>query len=79
MLTKGVHPYEYLDSWEGFNKTELPTEEEFYCNLNLEDITNADSKNAKKDWKDFELKNLGDFHGRYVQNETLLLAHLKNV
>ena len=24
MLRKGVYPYEYMDSWERFNKTSLP-------------------------------------------------------
>ena len=24
LLRKGVYPYEYMDNWEGFNKTSLP-------------------------------------------------------
>ena len=30
MARKGVYPYDYMDSFEKFNKTELPTKEEFY-------------------------------------------------
>ena len=31
-----------MDDWEKFNETTLPEEEEFYSNLNLENITDAD-------------------------------------
>ena len=43
MLQKGVYPYQYMDEWEEFNETSLP-EEEFYSNLNMEDIIDADKK-----------------------------------
>ena len=36
---KGVHPYEYMDSWERFNETLLPEIKAFYSSLNVEDIT----------------------------------------
>ena len=32
-----------MDEWEEFNETSLP-EEEFYSNLYMEDITDADKK-----------------------------------
>ena len=38
LLRKGVHPYEYMDDWENFNKI-LPEKENFYSNLNMEDTT----------------------------------------
>ena len=31
-----------MDDWEKFNETILPEKEEFYSNLNMEDITDAD-------------------------------------
>ena len=34
LLRKGVYPYEYMDSWENFNETELPNKESFYSELN---------------------------------------------
>ena len=37
-IRKGVYPYEYMDDWEKFNEATLPEEEEFYSNLNMEDI-----------------------------------------
>ena len=40
----------------------------------MEDITDADYAHAKKVCKDFEIKNLGEYHDLYVQSDTLLLA-----
>ena len=48
MLRKGVYPYEYMDEWEKFNETSLPEKEEFYSNVNMEDITDADYMGAKR-------------------------------
>ena len=42
LLRKGVHPYEYMDNWERFNETSLPSKESFYSNLNMEDIDDID-------------------------------------
>ena len=36
LLRKGVYPYEYMDNWERFNETSLPSKESFYSNLNME-------------------------------------------
>ena len=72
LLRKGVYPYEYMDSWERFNGTSLPDRETFYSSLNKEDITDVDHKHAKKVFKKLNNKNLGDYHGLYVQNDTLL-------
>ena len=39
LLRKGVNPYKYMNECEKFNETSLPEKEEFYSNLNMEDIT----------------------------------------
>ena len=59
LLRKGVYPYEYMDDLEKFNETTLLEKEEFYSNLNLKNITDADYTHAKRVCKDFEIKNLG--------------------
>ena len=74
LLTKGVYPYEYMDSWERFNETSLPPKESFYSELNLEDISDKDYLHAQKVWDVFEIRNLGEYHDLYVQSDTLLLA-----
>ena len=76
LLRKGVYPYEYMDSWGRFDETSLPNKEDFYCSLNMEDITDIDYRLAKKVFKEFKLNNLGDYHDLYVQSDTLLLADL---
>ena len=48
MLGKSVYLYEYMDEWEMFNEIPLPQKEEFYSNLNMEDIIDADYMHAKK-------------------------------
>ena len=39
MRRKGAYPYDYMDSFERFKETTLPTKEKFYSKLNDEDIT----------------------------------------
>ena len=73
-LRKGVCPYEYSNYWEKFNKASLPEKEDFYSLLNMEDFSDADYAYAKIVYKDFELKNLGQYHGLFVQSDMLLLA-----
>ena len=36
LLRKGVYPYEYMDNWERFDETSLPSKESFHSNLNME-------------------------------------------
>ena len=74
MLIKGVYPYEYMYCWKIFDETSLTEKGDFYSNLNMEDITDADCSNAKRVWKDFEMKNLSYYYDVYVQSVTLLLA-----
>ena len=74
LLRKGICPYEYMDGWERFNEESLPDKESFYSELNKEDITDEDYVHAKKVWKVFKIKNLGEYHDLYVQSDTLLLA-----
>ena len=74
LLRKGVYPYEYMDSWEGFGETSLPEKEAFYSSLNMEDITEVDHRHAKRVFKSVNNKNLGDYHDLYVQSDTFLLA-----
>ena len=42
MLRKDVYPYEYIDDWEKFNETTSLEKEEFYSDLNMEDMTDTD-------------------------------------
>ena len=74
LLRKGVYPYEYMDNWERFDETSLPSKESFYSNLNMENIENIDHRHGNNIFKIFNLKNIGEYHDLYVQSDTLLLA-----
>ena len=63
-----------MDDLEEFNEASLPEKEDFYSHLNMEYITTADYAHAKGVCKDFEIKNIGEYHDLYVQTDTLLLA-----
>ena len=74
MTRKGVYPYDYMDSFEKFNKTELPTKEEFYSILNNEHITDEDYSHAQNVWTTFKLQTMGEYHNLYLKSDILLLA-----
>ena len=71
LLRKGIHLYEYIDSWERFGGTPLPDKEAFRSSLSMEAITSVDHRHAKRVCKEFKAKN---YHDLYVQYDTLLLA-----
>ena len=75
---KGVYPYEYMDTWERFSEISLPSKEDFYSNINMEDISDIDYRHANNVFKVFELENLGNCHDLYVESDTLLLADVFN-
>ena len=73
LLTKGVYPYEYVDSWERFDQILLPNKEDFYSSLNMEGIRDVDYRHVKKVLKEFKMNNVGDYHDLYVQTDTTLI------
>ena len=74
LLRKGVYPYEYMDSWDKFNETSIPSKESLYSNLTMKNITETDYIHANNVFKTLKLNNLDDYHNLYVQSDTLLLA-----
>ena len=52
----------------------MPDKEAFYSILNMEGITSVDCRHAKRVYKEFKLKNQGDYHDLYVKSGTILLA-----
>ena len=66
MLRKGLYSYEYIDDWEKFNEISLSEMQDFYSNLNMEDIPDADYMDAKRASKAFQIKDLGQYHDLYI-------------
>ena len=76
LTRKGVHPYEYVNSWVRFEETQLPSIEPFYSNLNMSSISDEDYQHAQRVWKEFEIRDLGDYHDLYLKTD---VVHLANV
>ena len=47
-----------MDAWEKFNEISLPSKEDFYSNLNMEDINDIDYRHANNVFKVFKLEKL---------------------
>ena len=73
-MQKRVYTYEYLNNWKKFSNTSVPDKENFFSHLNMEGLTGADYTHAKRVFKDFRIKNFGEYHELYVQSYTLLLV-----
>ena len=71
---KGVYPYDYMDSFQKFEETELPTQEKFYSILNNKHISDEDYQHAQNVWKTFNMKSMGDYHDVYLKADVLLLT-----
>ena len=74
MKQKGVYPYDHMDSFQKFEKTELPTKEQFYSILNNESISDEQYKHAQNVWNTFKLQSMGEYHDLYLKSDVLLLA-----
>ena len=55
-----------MDDWQKFNKTSLLEKKDFYCHLNIEDITDADYPQPKIAFKGYKMKDLGEYHDLHV-------------
>ena len=76
MSQKGVYPFDFMDSFEKFNQTELPTKYQFYSILNDQHITDDEYNHAKKVWKTFKIKTMGEYHDLYLGSDVLLLTDI---
>ena len=69
-----MYPYEYLDSSERFEETELPPKDTFYSKLNMKGISDKDYEHAQSVWDSMKEKNLEEYHDIYLKTYVLLLA-----
>ena len=74
LLQKGIYPYEYMDSFERFNETQLPKKEKFYSSLSGKGITDEEYAHAQKVWETFGCQTMGKYHDVYLTTDVLLLA-----
>ncbi|CAH1959928.1 unnamed protein product [Acanthoscelides obtectus] len=74
LTKKGVFPYDYVDSWQKLNETELPIHELFYNRLNDTNVSNNEYQRAKDVWTNFEIQNIGQYSDLYLKTDIILLA-----
>ena len=76
LIQKGIFPYEYMDSWDRFEETRLPSIGAFYSNLNMSGVNDEDYNHARKVWREFGIKNMGKYHDLYLRTDVVLLANV---
>ena len=63
-----------MNGIEKFSETQLPPKEAFYSKLNDCGVSDEDYEYAQKIWKEFGIKNLGEYHDLYLKSDVLLLT-----
>ena len=76
LIRKGIYPYEYMNSWDRFNDDRLPRKEHFYSNLNMSGVSDKEYQHACKVWKEFKIKNMGEYHDLYLRTDVILLSNV---
>jgi hypothetical protein len=73
---KGVFPYDFVDSVNKLECTALPLREQFYNKLTDSHITEEEHQFAQLIWKEFGIRNLGEYADLYLKTDILLLADI---
>ena len=76
LIRKGIYPYEYMDSWDKFKETSLPSITHFYSNLNMSGVSDGDYEHACSIWREFGIRNMGEYHDLYLRTDVILLANV---
>jgi len=71
---KGIYPYEYMDSFDRFKETQLPSIDKFYSSLNESHTTPEDYEKAVNVWNTLQMKTLKDYHDFYLKCDVFLLS-----
>ena len=72
--SKGIYPYEYMDSFDRFEEREIPPIEAFVSSLKAgEGITKKEHEHAKKVFDHFQMETLQDYHNLYLLQDIFLL------
>ena len=74
LTRKGIYPYEYMSSWDKFRETQLSPKEPFYSSLNMSNVSDDDYEYAQRVWKEFRMRNLGEYHN--LRTDVIPLANV---
>jgi hypothetical protein len=73
LFAKRIFPYEWFDSLEKFDCTEMPSKDAFYRELDKEGITDEEYERAQNAWTVMGCQNFKNYHDLYLTTDTLLL------
>ena len=65
-----------MDSWDRLSESKLPDKDKFYSKLNMDGVKDKDYEHACKVWKEFGIKNMGEYHDLYLLTDVILLANV---
>ena len=74
--TKGIFPYEYIDSVKKLDETELPDISKFFSSLKQTNITEIEYKSALEMFSAAKCSNIKDYLKLYLIIDILLLAEV---
>jgi hypothetical protein len=76
LLRKGIYPYEFMDSFEKFNETSLPSKDNFYSTLTNSQVSENEYAYAQNVWSNFKINNMKEYTLLYLKTDILILADI---
>ena len=76
---KGVHPYEYIDSFKKFLENKLPDRSKSFSSLKDECISEKDYLKDVDFWNIFKMNSMSDYHDLHLKADVLLLADVSEI
>ena len=70
----GVYPYDYMNSFDRFDETSLPSQGASFNKLSGSTCSDTDYTHAAQVWDAFGCETIADYHRIYLQLDVLLLA-----
>ena len=71
---KGVYPYKWVDSFDKFDCSCLPSKKCFFSSLKGKGISDKKHDRACRVWNVFGMKPFGEYHDLYLKCDVLLLC-----
>ena len=76
MISKGIYPYDFIDSFDKLNTVGLPSKDSFYSRLTDSKINDKDYKTAQQNYEILKCKSFMDYHKYYLTSDVLLLTDI---
>lgn len=64
---QGIFPYQYMNSFDRLNDSQLSSKDVFFSDLTNTHISNGEYEHAKKVWETFKCETVGDYSDLYLK------------